>query len=64
MKSYAQTELGVADEEAADRFATAHADFVQLTTAVPPATDSYWQDAVVSRAGTSAKHPRIVWPGH
>jgi len=50
MKGYAQAELGVADEAAAELFAKAHADFVQVTTALPLATDSYWENALVSHA--------------
>jgi hypothetical protein len=42
MNGYAQSELGVADEADADAFAQAHADYVQLTTALPDETDSYW----------------------
>jgi hypothetical protein len=45
MKGYAQRELGVADDAAAEQFAQAHADFVQLTTALPLETDSYWKNA-------------------
>jgi hypothetical protein len=43
MKSYAQGELGVADAAAADTFATAHADYVQLTSALLAENDPYWQ---------------------
>jgi len=50
MKSYAQGELGVADDEAADVFALAHADYVQLTTALLSEKDSYWRAAKVSHA--------------
>jgi len=43
MKGYAQSELGVADEAAADLFAKNHADYVQLTTALLAEDDPYWQ---------------------
>ncbi len=49
MKSYAQTELGIADDAAATAFASAHADFVQLTTALPKETDTYWSKSPHSR---------------
>jgi hypothetical protein len=42
MKDYAMAELGVADAAQADIFAADHADYVQLTTAVPEEKDSYW----------------------
>lgn len=50
MKGYAQSELGVVDAADAELFAQAHADFVQLTTALLPETDSYWKAANVKRA--------------
>jgi hypothetical protein len=48
MKGYAQSELGVADDAAADTFARAHADYVQITTALPLETDSYWKSLAES----------------
>lgn len=45
MKGYAQSELGVSDDAEATAFAVAHADYVQLTTALLPATDTYWTHA-------------------
>ena len=43
MKGYAQSELGVVDEAAADEFARDHADYVQLTSALLAEDDPYWQ---------------------
>jgi len=43
MKGYAQSDLKVADDAAADAFANDHADYVQVTTALLPEDDSYWQ---------------------
>jgi hypothetical protein len=42
MKGYAMAELGVADSAQADIFAAEHADYVQLTTELPKADDTYW----------------------
>lgn len=42
MTDYASTELGLSDKNAA-RFGELHADYVQLTTALPAEDDSYWQ---------------------
>lgn len=50
MKGYAQSELGVADDEAATTFADAHGDYVQITTALLPETDSYWRSSGLSHA--------------
>ena len=48
MTDYAARELGLSKADSA-KFGEEHADFVQLTAAVPPADDSYWRDSGVSR---------------
>ena len=50
MKAYAMAELGLADAAQAEIFATEHADYVQLATALPEETDSYWSRAEVKRS--------------
>ncbi len=51
MADYAARDLGLSkDPAAAAAFAETHADFVQLTSAVPPADDPYWRHAIVSRS--------------
>lgn len=50
MKAYAMAELGIADATQADLFANEHADYVQLTTALPESTDSYWKGLAKDKA--------------
>jgi hypothetical protein len=52
MKAYAQSELGVADDTAADTFATDHADYVQLTSALLAEDDPYWRVAGAPKRST------------
>jgi hypothetical protein len=49
MTDYAGRELGLAEADA-QAFAATHADFVQLTTALPRADDSYWKNARKKRS--------------
>ncbi|HEX2873737.1 MAG TPA: hypothetical protein VHP33_20920 [Polyangiaceae bacterium] len=49
MKAYAMAELGVADAAQADVFAGEHADYVQLTTALPSETDTYWKELAADK---------------
>lgn len=44
MKDYATRDLGVDKPDDAEAFALAHADHVQITSAVPAADDPYWRD--------------------
>jgi hypothetical protein len=50
MKAYAMAELGVADAAQAEVFAGEHADYVQLTTDFPKATDTYWKELAKDKA--------------
>jgi hypothetical protein len=43
MEDYAKAVLGLADEPA-QAFAAQHADYVQITSALPDEDDSYWRD--------------------
>jgi len=65
MKDYAQTELGISDDTAAEAFAEAHADYVQVTGDFPDIIDSYWSQnaANVTRGYCIAKFGEPVSNG-
>jgi hypothetical protein len=54
MRSYGQTELGIADASALDQFAVDHADYVQILSDFPESKDGYWSNASCARATCEA----------
>lgn len=51
-RAYAKDTLGVTSN--LDRFAAQHADYVQLTSSIPAADDSYWKTAAAQECGGEA----------
>lgn len=49
MADYARSVLGLTEEQA-DAFALEHADYVQITSALPDEDDAYWANSGVDRA--------------